>query len=255
MASTKKEIAQTFSLSGTLAVNGTSPEHSNGNLTPEERTLLHYESRHPDRPLVALQKHVVFWDQDCDGIIWPHQVYEGFRALGFCIPFALGSLLIPLFFSYPTRLGHSWIPDPFFRIYVNAGHKCIHGSDTGIYTFEGHFHEQRFEEVFTHFDRSGTGGLSAEDLLQLLNRNRCAWDILGWFFAFMEWWTTWLLMQKDGRVWKDDLRACYDGTLFWKIQKAREPGGEGWEQGYGFGEFFEGMYKAGTWRHWEIKQA
>lgn len=256
MANSKtKQQVSTPSETSSSSINGQAANGTNGDLSPEQRTLEYYESRHPLRPLVALQRHVLFWDQDCDGIIWPHQVYEGFRALGFCVLFSLGSLLIPFFFSYPTRLGHSWIPDPFFRIYVNAGHKCIHGSDTGIYTFEGHLHEQRFEELFTYFDKSGTGGLSAEDLLQLLNRNRCAWDILGWFFAFMEWWTTFLLMQKDGRVWKDDLRACYDGTLFWKIHKAREPGGEGWNQGYGFGDLFEAMWKAGTWRHWEIKEA
>ncbi len=69
----------------------------------------------------------------------------------------------------------------------------------------------------------------------------------------MEWWTTWLFMQKDGRVWKDDLRACYDGTLFFKIKEARLSG-EGWNQGYGFQEFFQGIRGAGTWRHWEIDQ-
>ena len=221
--------------------------------SPEEKALNYYESRHPNQPLVALQKHVLFWDQDCDGIIWPWQVYEGFRALGFCVLFSLGSLLISFFFSYPTRLGHSWIPDPFFRIYVDVGNKCIHGSDTGVYTFDGDFHEQRFEEVFAYFDQAGIGGLSAEDLLHLLSKNRCAADPAGWCFAFMEWWTTWSLMQRDGRVWKEDLRACYDGTIFWRIEKARQPGGGGWNQGYGFREFFEGMLKACTWRYWEIK--
>ena len=107
--------------------------------------------------------------------------------------------------------------------------------------------------MFDYFDESGSGSLSAEDLLHLLHKNRCGVDPAGWCFAFMEWWTTWLLMQREGRVWKDDLRACYGGTLFFKIKEARTSG-KGWNQGYGFQEFLEGIWKASTWRRWEIDQ-
>ncbi|OTA62446.1 Caleosin-domain-containing protein, partial [Hypoxylon sp. EC38] len=179
-----------------------------------------------------LQKHISFFDRDNDGIIWPWDVYNGFRELGFCILFSLGSLLIPVFFSYPTRLGHSWIPDPFLRIYVNDIHKAKHGSDSTIYDLDGNFSVERFDRVFDRFDRSSTGGLSVGDLAELLRKDRCAADPAGWSFAFMEWWTTWLLLQKDGRVWKDDLRGCYDGTIFWKISEERSKG-NGWQKGYG----------------------
>ena len=77
--------------------------------------------------LSPLQRHVQFWDRDSDGVIWPLDVYRGFRQLGFGLFFSIGSLLIPIFFSYPTRLGHSWIPDPMFRIYVNDINKAKHG--------------------------------------------------------------------------------------------------------------------------------
>lgn len=220
---------------------------------PEHETLEYYEARHPLRPLTALQKHVLFWDRDCDGVIWPYHIYNGFRDLGFCVLFSLGALLIPFFFSYPTRLGHSWIPDPFFRIYMASGNKSKHGSDTGLYTLDGHFNEKRFDEMFATFDSEDAGGLSVDDVVHLWRKNRVAVDVAGWCFAFMEWWTTWLLLQKDGRVWKDDLRACYDGTIFWRISKAQKSP-EGWQQGYGFDEFFSSLYKGGTWRSWELKQ-
>jgi peroxygenase len=170
----------------------------------------------------VLQRHIEFWDRDNDGIIHPWDVYNGFRELGFNIPFSIGSLLIPIFFSYPTRLGHSWLPDPLLRIYVKDIHKAKHGSDTGIYDFDGNFDEQRFNELYERFDTAGEGGLSAADMLALWKKDRCAADPAGWSFAFMEWWTTWLLLQKDGLVWKDDLRACYDGTLFWRIKEQRD---------------------------------
>ncbi|XXG95950.1 hypothetical protein Hte_002226 [Hypoxylon texense] len=196
------------------------------------------------KPQTALQQHVSFFDRDNDGIIWPSDVYNGFRELGFCVLFSIGSLLIPVFFSYPTRLAHSWIPDPLLRIYVNDVHKAKHGSDSGIYDFDGNFNPERFDQMFDRFDTSGTGGLSVGDLVELLRKDRCAADPAGWSFAFMEWWTTWLLLQKDGRVWKDDLRACYDGTLFWRISEERSKG-DGWQKGYGISDFLHSLWSNG----------
>ena len=72
-----------------------------------------------------LQQHVLFWDRDNDGVIWPWNTYTGFRDLGFNILFSLlAVLIINLNFSYPTRLAHSYIPDPFFRVYVSSIHKA-----------------------------------------------------------------------------------------------------------------------------------
>ena len=205
--------------------------------------------------LTALQQHVLFWDRDNDGIIYPWDVYNGFRDLGFNVLFSLGSLLIPIFFSYPTSLGHSWLPDPLFRIFVGSIHKAKHGSDTGIFDFDGHFHPDRFEAMFDRFDSSNSGGLSAADMWTLWKKNRCAADPAGWCFAFMEMWTTWLLLQKGGRVWKDDLRGCYDGSLFWTISERQLNKEKGWNQGYGLADFFDGMSNGGTWRNWDLKKA
>lgn len=72
-----------------------------------------------------LQQHVLFWDRDNDGVIWPWNTYSGFRELGFNIFFSLLAVaIINLNFSYPTRLAHSYLPDPFFRVYVSSIHKA-----------------------------------------------------------------------------------------------------------------------------------
>ncbi|KAF5675253.1 hypothetical protein FDENT_9807 [Fusarium denticulatum] len=192
-----------------------------------------------DKKLSPLQKHVQFWDRDNDGIINPWDVYNGFRELGFGLFFSIGSLLIPIFFSYPTRLGHSWIPDPLFRIYVNDIHKAKHGSDTGIFDFDGNFSPERFEQMLQRFDTSGDGGLTADDLWRLWAKDRCAADPAGWTFAFMEWWTTYVLLQEDGIVKRDDLRACYDGSLFWRIKDDRERSSESMDRkSFGMRNFF-----------------
>jgi len=183
-------------------------------------------------------------------------VYTGFRELGFSIIFSIGSLLIPIFFSYPTTLGHSWLPDPWLRIYVGSIHKAKHGSDTGVFDLDGHFHQDRFDGMFDRWDEDRCAGLSADQMWRMWKKNRCAADVAGWSFAFMELWTTWLLLQKDGRVWKDDLKGCYDGTLFWKISEEQSGGigQNGWQKGYGVRDFFDGLWRGRTWRSWELKK-
>lgn len=195
---------------------------------------------------------MAFWDRNNDSIITPLEVYTGFRDLGFSIPFSLGGLLINLFFSYPTRLAYSYLPDPLFRIYISSIHKAKHGSDTGIYDSDGYLRPYLFDQMFAKIDGSGTGSLGVSELFALIGKNRVAADPAGWSFAFMEWWTTWLLLQKDGRVWKDDLRQCYDGSLFWRIREDRLRG-SGWDLGYGLGDFFRGLAERGTWKVWRLK--
>ncbi|KAI4115020.1 MAG: hypothetical protein LQ338_006002 [Usnochroma carphineum] len=215
--------------------------------------------------LTPLQLHISFWDYNNDSIITPFEIYNGFRDLGFCVLYSLGGLLINLFFSYPTTLGHSWFPDPLFRIYTDSIHKAKHGSDTGIYDSDGYLRLPLFDEMFAKMDSSSVdqqrdcegnktqreGSLGVGDLVRLHARNRVAADPAGWSFAAMEWWTTWLLLQRDGRLWKEDLRAVYDGTLFWKIRDDRLKR-EGWNQGYGWKDWAGTLWHNGTWKTWEV---
>ncbi|KAH3190738.1 hypothetical protein KXV92_003191 [Aspergillus fumigatus] len=201
-----------------------------------------------------LQQHVLFWDRDHDGQIYPLDTYKGFRELGFNMLFSLlAMLIINLNFSYPTRLVHSVIPDLWFRVDVGGIYRAKvgsfdlgrvemgaderyamqHGSDSGTYDPEGRFIPQHFEDVFAKYDRDHDGALTLGELFEMMQGNRCAMDPFGWGAAFFEWGTTWLLLQCDGRVYKEDLRGVYDGSIFWKIREERKKGG--WKQGYGVG--------------------
>ncbi|KAL2163783.1 hypothetical protein VTH06DRAFT_5842 [Thermothelomyces fergusii] len=185
------------------------------------------------RDHTVLQQHVLFWDRDEDGLIYPLDTYVGFRDLGFNILFSLlAVVIINVNFTYPTRLAVSWWPDPWFRVYVGGIHKAKHGSDTGVYDKEGRFVPQMFEDMFSKWDVHGAGSLSAGELWNMIKGNRLAADPFGWAAAILELGATWLLLQKDGRVSKEDLRQTYDGTIFWKIKQAREQG-TGWDKGFG----------------------
>lgn len=94
---------------------------------PEGSVKSGYSEKNKD--YTVLQQHVMFWDRDMDGHIWPLDTYRGFRELGFNILFSLLALLIiHINFSYPTRLGLSYFPDPFFRVYVRDIHKAKVGT-------------------------------------------------------------------------------------------------------------------------------
>ncbi|KAJ6001210.1 hypothetical protein N7481_001619 [Penicillium waksmanii] len=182
-----------------------------------------------------LQQHILFWDRDGDGMIYPWDTYIGFRELGCNILFSMiATFIINVNFSYPTRLAYSWLPDPWFRVYITSIHKAKHGSDSGVYDPEGRFVPQLFENLFSKRDKDRDGALTLRELFQLMHGHRCAADPFGWFAALFEWGTTWLLVQKDSNVQKEDLRAVYDGSLFWKIREARKTPA-GWTQGWGLG--------------------
>lgn len=133
----------------------------------------------------VVQQHCLYWDQDRDGIIWPTDTYRGFRAWGWAIPLCLfATFVINLNLSYPT--GPSWIPDPFFRIYIANVHKDKHGSDSMSYDNEGRFRPQNFEDFFAKYDKENKGGLTIRDLARALKGQRMAFDLFGMTAALLE---------------------------------------------------------------------
>ena len=90
----------------------------------------------------VLQQHCAFFDRDHDGVVWPLDTFRGFYALGFGLFLSVFAMfLVHVNFSYPTCPG--WVPDPFFRVYLDNIHKAKHGSDTGTYDNEGRFVPQK----------------------------------------------------------------------------------------------------------------
>lgn len=76
--------------------------------------------------------------------------------------------------------------------------------------------------------------MTLSELWDFIHGNRLAMDPFGWMASFLEWITTFLLVQKNGEVDKEDVRKVLDGSLFFEIRNARKSR-EGWNQGFGFG--------------------
>ena len=110
--------------------------------------------------------------------------WRGFRAVGFNPIISLLSVfIIHGFFSYPTT--GSWVPDPFFRIFIARINKDKHGSDTQTYDNEGRFVPQNFENIFAKY-ADGRDYLTKWDIVNLLKGQRLLLDPIGWGGAVFE---------------------------------------------------------------------
>ncbi|KAF8434814.1 Caleosin related protein-domain-containing protein [Boletus edulis BED1] len=188
----------------------------------------------------VMQQHCIYWDGDRDGVIWPLDTWRGFRDLGFNLLFCfLATIVIHATLSLPTRLAMSYIPDPFLRIYIETIHANKHGSDSGAFDTEGRFVPCKFEDMWTKYTATNPRGVPRTSMnvyeLWLFTRgNRLAMDLFGWVAGFLEWVATFLLVQQDGMVDKEDVRRVLDGSLFFEIRLARKSD-QGWNKGWGLG--------------------
>ncbi|KAG8940200.1 hypothetical protein FRC04_005487 [Tulasnella sp. 424] len=202
-----------------------------------------HNAKYPSEEPTALQKHVAFWDTDNDGVIWPSDIYHGFRALGFGVILSIMSgIFIALTLSYPS--GSTWYPDWAFRIWVGGIHKAKHGSDSDVYNRKGVYDERAFEEIFsTYADAPDYDSLTPAQLFgtylvisqyyqtmlkadavpvisAVVKGNADPYDFFGWQANLLEWASLYVLLwPEDGRITKKDLKALYDGSLFPQIAK------------------------------------
>lgn len=170
---------------------------------PNGTTEGHWADTHQHQTVV--QQHAEYWDDDHDGIIWPRDTYRGCRNFGWSPPLALlAAFIINFNLSYPTVPGY--LPDPFFRIWVDRLYKDKHGSDSMTYDNEGRFKPQNFEDIFTKYDRGDKGGLDIPDIYRFLKGQRMVFDFFGWSAALLECWFPVLPRRSS---FKDILESCF----------------------------------------------
>ncbi|KAL5760936.1 hypothetical protein ACOSP7_019439 [Xanthoceras sorbifolium] len=169
-----------------------------------------------------LQKHVAFFDRNNDGVVYPWETFQGFRAIGANMLLStVASFFINMGLSSKTRPG-KW-PSPLFPIVVKNIPKAKHGSDSGVYDSEGRFVPSKFEEIFKKHAHTNPDALTSDELSAMLKANREPKDYAGWIAALSEWKIVFYLCKdKNGLLRKETLRGVYDGSLFERMEKERQ---------------------------------
>lgn len=170
----------------------------------------------------VLQQHIAFFDRNNDGVIYPWETFQGFHALGFNIIISLiGMLFIHSAQSYPTL--DSWIPDPWFPVYIKNIHRAKHGSDSEVYDSEGRFVPSKFEEIFSKYAKTEKTRMTFWELMDMTAACRNVADPFGWIAAKGEWSVTyWLLKDEDDFLTKEAIRGMFDGSIFEQIEQRRK---------------------------------
>ncbi|KAJ9530673.1 hypothetical protein QJQ45_014831, partial [Haematococcus lacustris] len=74
---------------------------------------------------------------------------------------------------------------------------------------------QKFEEIFSKYDKGNKGGLDLSDIRRMISGNSLMGDFAGWAATRGEWYMTWLMCYDErGVLSKEKIRAMYDGSLF-----------------------------------------
>ncbi|EDU42298.1 caleosin domain containing protein [Pyrenophora tritici-repentis] len=174
----------------------------------------------PPTHRTALHNHCTFWSRTHPSIIYPWDIYTGFHALGFhpllCIWAAITMSLCSSYATQPT-----YMPHPFFAINLDNIAASRHGSTTGVYDLDAELDLRRLDKVFNKY-AGGRPYLTGSELYAVWKGQCCANDWFGWFAGGLEWIALYILLwPEDGKMYKEEIRGVYDGSIFWKIAEAR----------------------------------
>ncbi|KAK9051033.1 hypothetical protein SSX86_027658 [Deinandra increscens subsp. villosa] len=166
----------------------------------------------------VLKKHVAFFDRNNDGVIYPWETFQGFRAIGSGIILSsIAAVFINVGLSRKTRPGKKY-PNLLFPIDIENIKMAKHGSDSGVYDAHGRFVPSKFEEIFHKYARTNPDALTAKELDEFVKGNREPKDYTGWIGGLSEWKILYhLAKDKNGLLKKETIRAVYDGSLFEKM--------------------------------------
>lgn len=76
---------------------------------------------------------------------------------------------------------NSWLPDPFFRLYIKNMHRAKHGSDSEVYTKTGEYDNARFEETFRMYTKPPHTHIHWTEVLRMLHGNMDPFDFVSRF--------------------------------------------------------------------------
>ena len=69
------------------------------------------------------------------------------------------------------------------RVHLRNIHRCVHGSDSGVYNNDGTLRLEKLQLLMNRFDVEGKGGLSLPQGWMMLEYLRDVFDPFGWYYA------------------------------------------------------------------------
>jgi len=197
----------------------------------------------PVRP--PLNRHIDFFDTDGDGIVWPTDTIIGLHALGFSWSFAaligiighLGFAHLTIyhpglsditslwtFIIYIPWLLWTYVPDPFMRIYAKNLEFAKHSCSTNSWRKDGSFSEEAFDKIWEYSSAPNKDSLNYDEAMRMIKSYRHGLsDGTGLFKGPFEWSLLfWVVNPPDGRVTKEEVKWCFQGTLFQELVKRRQ---------------------------------
>ncbi|RCH89411.1 hypothetical protein CU098_000944, partial [Rhizopus stolonifer] len=164
----------------------------------------------------GIQKHISFWDKRNKGYITPVDTITGFITLGYSVIFsvALGTFA-GIFLSVLSQT--SWLPDPFCRSSVS---KLVRSTKqtSGVYDKDGVFVPENFERLFDKYSKSGESITIAEFFKMTKEQEELGVNMRAWALSMVELCTAYFFIGHRGSLSKEDVRAAYDGTLFYRLK-------------------------------------
>lgn len=163
-----------------------------------------------------LQKHVDFFDRNCDGKTTLGETYDGLRSLG------LGRVLSGLGATFinaglARKTGAEWYSLTIQNDNIAA---AKHDSDTDVYDDKGNFVQEKFDQLWATRDTDKNNELTKTEIDAMLEANKES--KVGQIASKAEFG---LLLRVAGQenaagekvLTRERLEQLYDGSLFYRI--------------------------------------
>jgi peroxygenase len=171
----------------------------------------------------ALQKHVMFFDVNQDGIITVEETATRLQSLGFGRIKAWSAAI-----TIHNGLARSTSGKTFGTDIVVANiHHSKHSSDSGVFGAQGEFVPEAFERMFERFDTDRSGGLDEGEIDRMTDAN---YQRLGGHLVSKFEFTALLGLAADAggadspALSRRRMREFYDGTLFFEVATGNPKG-------------------------------
>jgi peroxygenase len=186
----------------------------------ETATVLPAEDHARQFLLPALQKHVMFFDEDRDGIITVGESAARLQKLGFGWAKSW-AMAVVIHAALASRTSGKWYSLDI--VVANINH-AMHSSDTGVFDDHGRFDQRAFDSMFDEFDTDHGGELDEIEIDKMTDAN---YEHIGGHIVSKAEFSVLMGLAADVAVDKDGqkvpalsrkrLRDFYDGILFFEI--------------------------------------